>query len=365
MRRFSRIIWACMKKDFLTTMTERIFLVTLILIPLQYLCLFILFVLPGDAGPTAVVMQDTGPYAQQLYNAMANAHSFQLFQAPAQEAQDQLEAGHVVAVVTIPANFDTRVQNSQSVQVDVQINNLNTDFTADIRRGIPDAITLFYARAFPHLVAVTTSEDDWYTYDTGYIPYLAVSIVVLALALAGSIQSGTSWAREWELQTMKELLLSPAPRWCLITGKMLGAFFLALVSALLVLPILIGLLGVRLVHPGELVGYTIVTLALFSALGTVLGLIIKQRRLITTVTLASALPIFFVSGPLGPVTFETKPIEILAMLFPLSYAISGVQHAFEGFDTNALGGWNGAILVGFALVSLVVAVVMLRRMVTQ
>jgi ABC-2 type transport system permease protein len=363
-RSYLQVILACAKKDFFTTVTERIFLATLVLIPLQYLCLFILFVLPGDQGPTAVVMQDHGPYAQLLYKSLEDAHSFHLFQTPAQEAQAQLEAGNIVAVVTIPPSFDRRIANHLPVEVPVQINNLTTDFTADIRRAVPLSITLFYARAFPRVVQVMASEDDWYTYDTGYIPYLGVSIVILALSLAGAIQAGTSWAREWELQTMKELLFSPAPRWCLIVGKMLSAFFLALGSGMLVVPILLGPLGARLTHPTEMIGYSIVTVIIFSALGTVLGIGMKQRRLITTVTLASALPLFFVSGPLGPVTFETKPIQLLARLFPLSYAIAGAQHAFEGFDTNALGAWNGAILVGFAFVSLVGAAVILRRTVT-
>jgi hypothetical protein len=56
-----------------------------------------------------------------------------------------------VAVVTIPADFDTKVQQNQPVQIGVKINNLNTDFTNDIRRAIPLSITSFYAKAFPNL----------------------------------------------------------------------------------------------------------------------------------------------------------------------------------------------------------------------
>ena len=45
-----------------------------------------------------------------------------------------MEAG---AVVTIPADFDSRLGQNQPVQVPVAIDNLNTDFTNDIRRAVP------------------------------------------------------------------------------------------------------------------------------------------------------------------------------------------------------------------------------------
>ena len=203
-----RIIWACAKKDFHTSLTERIFLLTLIMIPLQYLFLFIIFVLPADHDPTAVVMLDRGPHAQQLYSSMSSAHSFNLFQTSPQDAQRELVTGKVVAVVTIPKDFDTSVDQQRPVRIPLQINNLDTDFTDDIRRAVPLAITSFYAKSFPSTINVVAHEHDLYPHDTGYIPYIGVSILVLALALGGAIQSGTSWAREWELGTMKELLLS-------------------------------------------------------------------------------------------------------------------------------------------------------------
>ncbi len=92
------------------------------------------------------------------------------------------------------------------------------------------SITTFYAKAFPHLVTITTSEHDFYVQDTDYIPYLTVSILVIALVVGGLIQSGTAAAREWENATMKELLLSPASRSAMVIGKMLAAFIMSLAA---------------------------------------------------------------------------------------------------------------------------------------
>jgi ABC-2 type transport system permease protein len=362
---YCRTIWACAKKDFFTSLTERIFLLTLIMVPLQYLLLFIIFVLPSDHAPTAVVMLDHGTYANQLYESMIKANSFNAFQTTYQNAENQMQSGKIVAIVTIPANFDRSVQRRQEVPILVQINNLNTDFTADLRRAVPLSITKFYAQAFPKLVNIVPHETDWYRQDTGYIAYIAVSVYVLALAIGGAIQSGTSWAREWELGTMKELLLSPAPRWALIAGKMIGSFILALVAACIVLLVLVFALHSHPKHVGEMVMYTLLTLLIFSTLGTLIGTIARQRRLITTIVLGSSLFVFFISGPLGPPSFSTSSIDFISKFTPLAYSIAGEQNAFHNFSTNTLGDWNAVVLAGFAVVFTLTSIIILRRSVVD
>lgn len=357
-----RVIWACMKKDIKSAVTERFFTIISLFVPMNILILLSLFVLSGGQAPTAVVMQDTGPYAQGFYNAMSHAHSFRLQKTTADEAQHLIQAGKIVAVVTIPANFDTSVQNNQAVQVDVQINNLNTDFTNDIRRAVPLSITSFYAKAFPHLVSVTSHEIDFYSQDTDYIPYLTVSILVIALVLAGILQSGSSSAREWENETIKELLLSPARRWAIIVGKMVGAFVMSIASVVIVLLVLIFIIGVQPLHWDEVIGFTLLCLLIFIAWGTFLGTLMKQRQPVIALAFGTAIPLFFLSGAFGPLSFNTPAIQFIAKIFPLYYAIVLQQHAFHNFDLNTYGtGVNTLILVGYASLLIILAAVALRR----
>ncbi len=358
----SRVIWACMKKDIKSALTERVFTIITVFLPLNFLILLSLFVVSGGAAPTAVVMQDTGPYAQKFYDAMAHAHSFSLRRASASEADQLINAGRIVAVVTVPANFDTSIQNHQPVQVGVKINNLNTDFTNDIRRAVPLSITTFYAKAFPDLVTITPSEHDFYRQDTDYIPYLTVSILVIALVVGGLLQSGTGAAREWESSTMKELLLSPASRSAIVVGKMAGAFVMSLVPVSVVLAVLIFIIGVYPAHWGEVIGFTALTLTIFIAWGTLLGTLIKQRQAFTALAFGTALPLFFLSGAFGPISFNTQIIQVIAQIFPVYYAIVLQQHAFHNFTLNTYGlGVNVLILCAYALGLIILAAIVLRR----
>src|SRR5712691_9369506 len=357
-----RVIWACMKKDIKTSFTERTFTIVGTLVPINILFLMILFVIGGGTAPTAVVMNDRGPYAQQFYQAMSGAHSFRLQQTGAQEAEALLRSGHIVAVVTVPADFDARIRQNQPVQVGVQINNLNTDFTNDIRRAIPLSITSFYAKAFPNLVSITPREFNLQPQDTDYIPYLTVSILVIGLVLAGILQSGTAAAREYENETIKELLLSPARRWAVILGKMLGAFVMSIASVIVVLCVLVFVIGVRPVHWGEVIGFTLLSLLIFIAYGTLLGTLLKVRQPLIALAFGTSIPLFFVSGAFGPLSFTTPAVQVVAQIFPIYYSIVFQQHAFHNFILNTYGiGTNVLILAVYALVLLVLASIVLRR----
>ena len=358
-----RVIWAVALKDLRIGLTERFSTAISIFLPLNFLILMSLFALSGGLSPTAVVMNDTGPLAQQFYQAMSGAHSFRLQQADAAQAQALIQAGKIVAVVTIPAEFDSRLQANQPVGVDVQINNLNTDFTNDIRRAVPLSITSFYAKAYPKLVNVTAAEQDLWAQDTDYIPYLTVSILVVALMIGGLLPAGTATAREYENGTIKELLLSPASRWAIGAGKMLGAGLLAAIAAVIILGVLIGLVGVWPLHWGEVVTFTVLTIIIFVAWGTLLGTLLKHRQAFLPLAFGTSLPLFFISGAFGPLSFLHIPLmEGLAEAFPVYYAIVLMQHAFHGFDLNTLGlGVNSLVLVVYAAVVLGLAGLTLQR----
>jgi ABC-2 type transport system permease protein len=357
------VIWACARKEIKSALTERLGTILGILLPVNFLILFSLFALSGGLAPTAVVMADSGPLAQEFIQAMAHAHSFRLQTASAEQAQTLLQTGKIVAVVTIPANFDASLQAGKPVQVGVQINNLNTDFTNDIRRAVPLSISSFYARAFPRQVTVTADEHDLWPRDTDYIPYLTVSILVIALLMGGLLPSGTAAAVEWEKGTIKELLLSPASRWAIIVGKMLGSFLMGLMSTTVVLVVLVLVVGVWPLHWVEVIGFSLLTLLIFNAFGTLLGTLLKQRQAFIVLAFATSLPLFFLSGAFGPVSFANIPLlEFIAKIFPVYYAIVLEQHAFHGFELNTLGmGANVLILLSYALALVVLAAVVLRR----
>jgi ABC-type transport system involved in multi-copper enzyme maturation permease subunit len=357
-----RVIWACLKKEVKTSLTDRTFTIVGTLVPINILFLMTLFVIGGGYAPTAVVLNDRGPYAQQFYQAMSEAHSFRLQQTSAQDAEVLIQAGRIVAVVTVPADFDARIQANEPVQVGVQINNLNTDFTNDIRRAVPLSITSFYAKAFPNLVTVVPRERDAYAQDTDYVPYLAVSILVVGVMLGGVLQSGIGTAREWESATIKELLLSPASRWAIVVGKMLGALAVGMGSLIVIIAALVLLFGVWPAHWAEVIGFGLLTQVIFVAWGTLLGTLFRNRTPVLALAFGTSIPLFILSGAFGPLSFSTPAVQVIAQLFPVAYAIALQQHAFHNFNLNTYGvEGNALILLAYATGLMLLAALALRR----
>src|SRR5258708_11960005 len=141
-----RVIWACLKKDLKSARSEPLFTLVSIILPLNVLFLMSLLVVSGGLAPTAVVMQDSGPLAQQFYTAMSQAHSFVLQQATVEQAEALIEQGKIVAVVTIPADFYTHIPQHQSGAVGGEINKLNNQFTHHNRRALPLSLNRFSAQ---------------------------------------------------------------------------------------------------------------------------------------------------------------------------------------------------------------------------
>ncbi len=357
-----RVAWACLKKDIKSVLTERAFLFQTIILPLNYNMLLILFALSGSNAPTAVVMLEQGSYARQFTAALASAHSFDLQYATADQAQALMQSGEIVAIVTIPVDFDYRMQIGQAVQVGLQVNNLNTDFTDDVRRGVRLAITSFSAQAMPGQITIVAQEHDAYPVDIGYIPYLSISILIIGCMVAGRLQAGTATAREWEKGTIKELLLAPAPRVAIVLGQMLAAALMTLGASVLVLLFVTLVIGDWPLNWGLVLLTLVLTTLIFVAVGTILGNWFRRRQTVTLTVRGVPIPLFWLSGIFAPITFSTTAIVVLARLFPTHYAITLQQAAFFGFHTNQLSvAGNVLVECGFLAVALLLATLVFRR----
>ncbi|HEV7216382.1 MAG TPA: ABC transporter permease [Chloroflexota bacterium] len=357
-----RVIRAVAIKDIKSSLTERAFTMVSLIIPLNFLLLFLLFVLTGGQAPTAVVLEERGPYAQQFLAAMEHAHSFIIQEASAGQAAALMQRGKIVAIVTVPADFDAALRAGQRVQLPVLINNLDVDFTNDIRRAVPLAITSFYTAAFPEQVVVQAREVDSYRQDTGYVAYLAVSILVVGLMIGGLLQAGTNAAREYERGTIKELLLAPVSPWVIQAGKVLGALAMNALGVLVVLAVIVLVLRVRPVNWGATLAFALLLMVMFVALGTLFGTLVQRRQAVVPLSIGLALPVFFLSGAFGPANWGDPVVATVARFEPVYYGIAVFQQAFHGFQTTQTSAAaNTIILLAFALAAVALSAGVLRR----
>src|SRR5579859_7001571 len=122
-------------------------------------------------NPVALVVDDSGPHAQQLVQILADSDAFVVTRATQDEASTALADLQVAAVITIPADFDSAFDAHRPDPVDIRINNLNLDFTNDLRRSLPAAIAEFYAQEPDSPIGVSVAETDLRVQDIGLVQF--------------------------------------------------------------------------------------------------------------------------------------------------------------------------------------------------
>jgi ABC-2 type transport system permease protein len=254
----------------------------------------------------AIVVQDNGPHAQEIVKILNDSDAFRvnMITSMSQKAEEALNQIKVAAVITIPPNFDTAFDNHNPDPVLIHINNLNLDFTNDLRRSLLATITEFYSEKTNegssnnsiNPININVNEADLRNHDVDILRFEIVPILVLLLTTAGIVNAGLATAREWEDLTIKELLLAPISRTSLIIAKMLSGWFTTLIVAATVIGL--GYVTGYLKPEGLLYWMTMVAIVLLIALastglGVSIGSATRKFQRVTAIGIPLSLDLFF------------------------------------------------------------------------
>jgi ABC-2 type transport system permease protein len=315
-------------------------------------------------SPIALVNLDSGADGRQMVAILHESDLFRITDANPHHAQALIHNVQVAAIITIPADFTARVQSRQHVSINYEINNFNLDFTNDIRRSVPTAITEFYAsNPVSSPIKVRMAEQDLRHKDIQLFQYEVVPILILMILITGLVNTAVSTAREYEQGTVKGILLSPVSDIAIVAGKIFAGFFIGLGCGLVELGICLLLHWAIIPHGG----YWIIALgsialtALFAAsAGFALGVWMKKIQAAHALATNAALPMFFLAGGVGVLAFEPHWLQTVAAFIPLTYANHSLQMAMF-FDSADAVGRDATVLLATALLTMALAVLAFRQ----
>ena len=321
-------------------------------------------------NPVALVVQDNGPHAHELVKILSQSDAFKIVMTSStpEKADKALKQLKVAAVITIPNNFDEDYNAKKSDPITIHINNLNLDFTNDLLRSLPAAITEFYAdktgsNGNTSPIQIHVKETDIRTQDIDLMRFELVPNLVLLLTTAGIVNARLATAREWEDYTIKELLLAPISRTILIVGKLLSGWLTTLLIAAVVL--LIGAASgyLRPENPIYWISTLVIILliALASAcLGVAIGAAARRFQRVTAIGIPLSIDLFFLSGGITVAAFLPGWLQTIAHFVPTFYDTHALQMAIFYNSTEGLA-VDISVLGGTALVAGVLGVLSLRR----
>ena len=286
-----------------------------------------------------------------------------------QNAEEALKQLKIAAVITIPSNFDAAFDSHEPDPVTIHINNLNLDFTNDLRRSLPAAITEFYANKSNYNegisapIRIHVKETDSRQQDIELLRFELVPNLVLLLTTAGIVNAGAATAREWEDSTIKELLLAPISKTSLIVGKLLSGWITTLLIAAVVLVIGAASGYLRPEDPTYWISTVAVVLliALASAgLGVAIGAAARRFQRVTAIGIPLSIDLFFLSGGITVAAFLPVWLQTTAHFVPTFYGTHALEMAIFYNSSEGLV-QDVAVLGVTALAAISLGVLSLRK----
>lgn len=362
LQRFCFAVWANTAKDLRIWARRWTLILAALVMPLTYVLVVYLGAAAVGASPVALVIEDQGAIAQQVAQAISAADVFRISAVDAATAQRLYNGLDVAAIVTIPPGFSSAVEAHQPAPIIVQARNYNLDVTDDLRRAVPDAISVYYEQLPASPLLVTVAEHDLRAVDVEIFQFSVVPMISLLLLVHALISSGVAVAREWEDQSIKELLLAPVPQATIILGKVLAGFLTTFALGLLMLGVGYALGWTR--PAGVYLATTLLAMALISLFAAGVGIALGTwlRRVQTATSLATTLSVwvFFGAGGITVLQFEPDILKRIAAFDPLTYGTHALEMSiFYGSTESLLP--DLAVLAGVALVMIASGAFAMRR----
>ena len=242
---FHRLL-AMMIKELIQLRRDRLTFAMMIGIPIIQMTLFG-FAINGDPRrlPTAVVVQEQGPFTRSLVRALENTGYFEVVapDADATEAERMIERGEVQFVFTVPAGFERRLLRGEHPAL-----LLEADATDPAATGNAiGAVQQLAATALRHdldgpLAAAQagTAPFEWRIHrrynPEGITQYNIVpGLMGVILTMTMIMMTGLAVTREVERGTMENLLATPVHPLEVMVGKIGPYIAIGYVQVLIIL----------------------------------------------------------------------------------------------------------------------------------
>jgi ABC-type multidrug transport system permease subunit len=180
--------------------------------------------------------------------------------------------------------------------------------------------------------AVTIEQHPWLPRDVPYTVYFGLALLPMTASLAASIIGGILTAQEFELETIVEYRLAPAPV-VLILGARLTRLALTALIAAGVLLVAVG--SITGVWPDALwkVGLILLPVATIAGcLGVVAGLLVRKSILAFLIGLVTSFVAWIVGSAFGLATGFSASYEFFSRLTPNTHAVELLFPRYYGTE---------------------------------
>jgi ABC-2 type transport system permease protein len=166
--------------------------------------------------------------------------------------------------------------------------------------------------------------------DFDYDVFIVPGLVTMAMVQAAYSNNASTIFQARFDRYVNDVLSAPMRAWQMTLGFTVGGVFRALSIGGALTAVAIPLVGVPIERPFALAAMVVCALALFSALGLVVGIYAENWDHTTFIQNIVILPLTFVGGVFYSVDVLPSPWHELSHVNPIFYLVNGIRFGFLG-----------------------------------
>ncbi len=384
LRHSGRIAW----KDLMELFRNRLGLVLLVVMPL-FMMVMVGFIYPSNGTVTnlqiGVVNEDSGVEGQYMSNMVflpgLNAINDQTHMlvmtniSSIDDLRDMVQRGQLQGGIVIPANFSTSLATQEQGMLIIVSDESNPQISATIQgalSGVFDVIGTNVAEQQLNTTNIAVVKpfnvqtQGVVAGNPSYFDFIAPGLMAMTVMMSVMTGLPVAISQEKEIGTMDGMMVAPVNRLSILLGKTGAQTARGLIQGVIIMALAIGIFGV-VIQGSLLLVLALLLLGVFSFVG--LGIVItsftKDQETAQMLMMTLMFPMMFLSGVFFPIQQMPGFMQTIASFLPLTYAANALRKVMVlGADASQIT-TEIAVLIGFGVVMIAIALPVFRRMMAR
>ncbi len=232
-----RRIWALIIKELLSVWRDPKSRFVLIVPPLVQLAVFSYAATYDVSNVTvALLNQDDGLASRDLVARIEGSPTFSgLFRVADDAAMaDAIDSRAAMAALRIPPDFSQRIESGRGASVQLILDGRRSN-TAQIAAGYLSGIIAEYNQSLSAATVPTLATRVWFNPNLDSLWVVVPGLVGILTQVVALVVTGLSVARERELGTLEQLLVTPLTPWEILVGKTVPGLMIGLAEGSIII----------------------------------------------------------------------------------------------------------------------------------
>lgn len=339
-RSWFRDLRSILVKDLKSTKRVKKYFFSSILPPLVLFIVFSLFTATGTPETYKVMLvdADNSQYSNTMDNYITNISSnfgpwFSVEKVQTyNEAMQKLNDFQVLGLIYIAPGFGYNISSGVSNgTLQLKIQNINSDYVKNFVQRLDEAVLAFNQNVHTANESLgnfsITAQKSYLIGTTGTAVSsfrgLTIGVVGLYGMIFGLLMGSLNIAKEYEDNTMLEIINSPIRKTAFIASKQLVGVFLGLISTLIIGLILYLVTGIQFM--GNIWDFLVIIFAFclstwtHANIGTLIGWKFKKVMPVILISIVSSMFLWFFTGGLSPTIMLGNLVYNVSRIFPGTY----------------------------------------------